>query len=151
MVGSVLVTTPGSVHSTCIELQLLIIPQHHIHIPPRPLLFRRYKPTKHRHRHRHRDRDRDQDTERDRERDRERVRVRARVKVRARARGWTRCCPLHIWWQGDRRREEGKLGIGDDRALLGMHGEMEEGTREGGGGGNEVHDGCLILGMFMMG
>ena len=26
--GSVLVATPGSVHSTCIELQLLIIPQH---------------------------------------------------------------------------------------------------------------------------
>ena len=46
MVGSVLVATPGSVHSTFIELQLHIIPQHHIHIPPRPLLFRRYKPTK---------------------------------------------------------------------------------------------------------
>ena len=46
VVGSVLVATPGSVHSTCIELQLLITPQHHIHIPPRPLLFRRYRPTK---------------------------------------------------------------------------------------------------------
>ena len=42
VVGSVLVATPGSVHSTVIELQLLIIPQHHIHIPPRPLLFRRF-------------------------------------------------------------------------------------------------------------
>ena len=38
--------TPGSVYSTFIEFQLLIIPQHHIHIPRRPLLFRRYKPTK---------------------------------------------------------------------------------------------------------
>ena len=32
VVGSVLVATPGSVHSTFIELQLVIIPQHHIHI-----------------------------------------------------------------------------------------------------------------------
>ena len=32
MVGSVLVATPGLVRSTCIELLLLIIPQHHIHI-----------------------------------------------------------------------------------------------------------------------
>ena len=46
VVGSVLVATPGSVHSTCVELQLLIIPQRHMHILPRPLLFRRYKPTK---------------------------------------------------------------------------------------------------------
>ena len=45
VVGSVVVATPDSVHSTCIELQTLIIPQHHIHIPPRPMLFRRYKPT----------------------------------------------------------------------------------------------------------
>ena len=43
-VGSVLVDTP--VHSTCIELQVLIIPQNHMHIPPRHLLFRRYKPSK---------------------------------------------------------------------------------------------------------
>ena len=35
MVGSVLVATPDSVQSTFIELQLLIIPHHHIHIPPR--------------------------------------------------------------------------------------------------------------------
>ena len=42
--GSFLVATLGSVHSTFIELQLLM-PQHPIHIPPRPLLFRRYKPT----------------------------------------------------------------------------------------------------------
>jgi hypothetical protein len=42
VVGSLLVATPGSVHSTFIELQLLIIPQHHIHIHPRPLLFRRF-------------------------------------------------------------------------------------------------------------
>ena len=41
MVGSVLVATPSSVHSTFIELQLLIVPQHHIHIPPRRLLCRR--------------------------------------------------------------------------------------------------------------
>ena len=41
---AVLVATPRSVHSTFIELQVLIIPQHHIHIPPRPFLFRRYKP-----------------------------------------------------------------------------------------------------------
>ena len=46
VVGSVLVATPSLVHSTFIEVQLLIIPQHHIHIPPRPLLFRLYKPTK---------------------------------------------------------------------------------------------------------
>ena len=44
--GSVLVAASDSVHSTFIELRLLIIPQHHIHVPPRPLLFRRYKPTK---------------------------------------------------------------------------------------------------------
>ena len=37
VVASVLVATPGSVHSTFIERQLLIIPQHHIHIPPRPV------------------------------------------------------------------------------------------------------------------
>ena len=43
VVVSVLVATPDSVHSTVIELQLLIIPQQHIHVPPRPLLFRRYK------------------------------------------------------------------------------------------------------------
>ena len=36
MVGSVLVATTGSVHST---FQHLIIPQPHIHVPPRPLLF----------------------------------------------------------------------------------------------------------------
>ena len=36
-VGSVLVATPGSVHRTVLELQLLSIPQHHIHTPPRPL------------------------------------------------------------------------------------------------------------------
>ena len=30
--GAVLVATPGSVHSTFIELQLLIRPQHHSHI-----------------------------------------------------------------------------------------------------------------------
>ena len=46
VVGSVLVSTPGSIHSTFIELQLLIIPQRQIHNPPRPLLFRRYNPTK---------------------------------------------------------------------------------------------------------
>ena len=46
VVGSVRVATPGSVHGTFFELQLLIMPQHHIHIPPRPLLFWRYKPTK---------------------------------------------------------------------------------------------------------
>ena len=46
VVGSVLVATQGTVHSTFIELQTLIIPQHHIHIPARPLLSRRYKPTK---------------------------------------------------------------------------------------------------------
>ena len=46
VVGSVLVDTPDSVHITCIELQLLIIPQHRIHIPPRTLLFRPCKPTK---------------------------------------------------------------------------------------------------------
>ena len=34
MGGSVLVATPGSALGTFIELQLLIIPQHHIHIPP---------------------------------------------------------------------------------------------------------------------
>ena len=45
VVGSVLVSTLDSVHSTFIELQLLL-PQYHIHIPPRPLLFRRYKPNK---------------------------------------------------------------------------------------------------------
>ena len=39
VVGSDLVATPGAVHNTCIELQLLIIPQQHINIPPRPLLF----------------------------------------------------------------------------------------------------------------
>jgi len=44
--GSVLVATPDSVHSAFMGLQLLIIPQHHIHIPPRPLFFRRLKPTK---------------------------------------------------------------------------------------------------------
>ena len=44
--GSVLVATTGSVHGTYIELQLLIIPQYHIHVPPTPLLFWRYKPTK---------------------------------------------------------------------------------------------------------
>ena len=43
VVGSVLVAMPGSVHSTFIELQFLIIPRHHIHIAPRPLLFRHYK------------------------------------------------------------------------------------------------------------
>ena len=32
VVGSVLVATPGSVHGTFFELQLLIMPQHHIHI-----------------------------------------------------------------------------------------------------------------------
>ena len=36
VVGSVLVATPGSVHSTFIELQLLVIPQHHIHTLSRP-------------------------------------------------------------------------------------------------------------------
>ena len=46
VVGSVLVATPGSVHGTFFELQLLIMPQHHIYIPPRPLLFRRYEATK---------------------------------------------------------------------------------------------------------
>ena len=45
VIGSVLVATPGSVHSTFIELRFLIIPLHYIHIPPRPLLFRRYKLT----------------------------------------------------------------------------------------------------------
>ena len=44
-VGSVLEAIPGSVHGTFFELRLLIMPQHHIHIPPRPLLFRSYKPT----------------------------------------------------------------------------------------------------------
>ena len=44
VVGSVLVATPGSVHSTFIELQLLM-PQHHIHILPKPSLFTCYKPT----------------------------------------------------------------------------------------------------------
>ena len=51
MVGLVLVATPDSVHSTFLELQfliipqhyvhiqLLIVPQHHIHIPP-PLRLR---------------------------------------------------------------------------------------------------------------
>ena len=34
MGGSVLVATPDSVHSIFIELQF-IMPQHHIHIPPR--------------------------------------------------------------------------------------------------------------------
>ena len=38
MVGSVLVATPGSVHSAFIELQLLIIPQHQIHIKSISLL-----------------------------------------------------------------------------------------------------------------
>ena len=33
--GSVLVATPDSVHSTFLKLQLLM-PQHHIHVPPRP-------------------------------------------------------------------------------------------------------------------
>ena len=42
--GSDPVAGPDSVHDTCIEVQLLM-PQHHIHIRPRPLLFRRYKPT----------------------------------------------------------------------------------------------------------
>ena len=46
--GSVLVAAPGSVHSTFFELQLLM-PHHHIHIPPRPLLFRHYSPTKNKH------------------------------------------------------------------------------------------------------
>ena len=39
--GSVHVAMPGSVHGTFIEL-----PQHDIHIPPRPLSFRRYKSTR---------------------------------------------------------------------------------------------------------
>ena len=43
--GSVLIATPDSVHGTFFGLQLLM-PQHHIHIPPRPLLFRHYEPTK---------------------------------------------------------------------------------------------------------
>ena len=43
--GSVLVATPDTVHSTFMELQLLM-PQQHIHIPPRPLLFSRFNPTK---------------------------------------------------------------------------------------------------------
>ena len=46
VVGPVHMATPGSVHGTFFELQLLIMPQQHVHIPPRPLLFRRYKPTK---------------------------------------------------------------------------------------------------------
>ena len=46
VVGSVHVATPGSVHGTFFELQLLIMPQHHVHMPSRSLLFRRYKPTK---------------------------------------------------------------------------------------------------------
>ena len=46
VVGSVHVATPGSAHGTFVELQFLIMPQHHVHIPPRPLSFRRYKPTK---------------------------------------------------------------------------------------------------------
>ena len=46
VVGSVHVATTGSVHGTFFELQLLIMPQLHDHIPARPLLFRRYKPTK---------------------------------------------------------------------------------------------------------
>ena len=37
MVGSVHVAMPGSVHGTFFELPLLIMPQHHVHIPPRPL------------------------------------------------------------------------------------------------------------------
>ena len=39
MVGSVLVAMPGSIHiySTFVELQLLIMPRHDIHIPARPL------------------------------------------------------------------------------------------------------------------
>ena len=35
--GSVPVAKPDSVHRTFLELQLLIIPQHHIHIPPNPV------------------------------------------------------------------------------------------------------------------
>ena len=46
VVGSVHVATPGSVHGAFFELQLLIMPQHHVHILSRPLLFRRYKLTK---------------------------------------------------------------------------------------------------------
>ena len=46
VVGTVHVATPGSVHGKFLELQLLIIPQHRVHIPPRLLLFRRYIPTK---------------------------------------------------------------------------------------------------------
>ena len=38
MVGSVHVATQGSVYATSFELQLLIVPEHHVHIPPRPLL-----------------------------------------------------------------------------------------------------------------
>ena len=41
---SVLVATPDSVHSTFFEL-VFLMPQHHIHIPPRALLYRRHKPT----------------------------------------------------------------------------------------------------------
>ena len=41
--GSVPVATPHSVHSTYIELQLLM-PQHHVHIFPRPLLRLRLRP-----------------------------------------------------------------------------------------------------------
>ena len=42
--GSVPVATADSVNSTCIELSFLM-PQHNIHIPPRAVLFKRYKPT----------------------------------------------------------------------------------------------------------
>ena len=46
VVGSVHVATPGSARGTFFELQLGIMPHQHVHIPPRPLLFRRYKSTK---------------------------------------------------------------------------------------------------------
>ena len=61
-----------SVHSIFIELQLLIIPQHLIYIPPRLLLFRHYEPTK----------------KKLRSSIRIRIRVRIKVRVRASSRVW---------------------------------------------------------------
>ena len=40
VVGSDHVATPGSVHGTLFELQLLTMPHNHIYIPPRHLLLR---------------------------------------------------------------------------------------------------------------